>query len=299
MNDAVISHEEPLVSQPMRPIESLQPPKFAMPSGACDAHMHVFGPLETYACVEHPHYTLPDGKLDHFQHLMPVLGLDRFVIVQPSFYGADNSCMLDALAAAGERARGVVMVEADVSSGDLERFHAAGVRAVRLDLFKLSTASLADTRSYITHMAAKIAPLGWHLQFYAPGWRVRDLIDFLSDLDTDFVIDHMGYMLEEDGLTDADFFRLLDLMKAGRCHIKLSAPYRLAKKRGYGAVEEVAKAFVRAAPEKAIWGSDWPHIPESGRDTGELLNLLQDWAPDAAVRKMILTENPRRLFGFS
>jgi 2-pyrone-4,6-dicarboxylate lactonase len=270
-----------------------------MPTGACDAHMHVFGPLDKYPCVEHPHYTLPDGKLSHFQQLMPVLGFDRFVIVQPSFYGVDNRCLLDALAAAGDRARGVVMVEADVAAANLESFHAAGVRAVRLDLFKLSAASLADTQAYITHMAGKIASLGWHLQFYAPGWRVRDLIDFLGDLDTDFVIDHMGYMLEEDGLTDADFARLVELMKSGRCHIKLSAPYRLAKKRGYEAVEDVAKALVHAAPEKAIWGSDWPHIPESGRDTGELLNLLQTWAPEAEVRKLILVENPRRLFGFS
>lgn len=299
MNNSVTSHEEPLVSQPMRPIEALEAPKFAMPSGACDAHMHVFGPLEKYPCVEHPHYTLPDGRLDHFQRLMPVLGLERFVIVQSSFYGTDNSCMLDALAVAGDSARGVAMVEADVSGGELERFHASGVRALRLDLFKLATASLADTQSYITHMAAKIAPLGWHLQFYAPGWRVRDLIDFLRDLDTDFVIDHMGYMLEEDGLTDADFSRLLDLMKAGRCHIKLSAPYRLAKKRGYEAVEEVAKALVRAAPEKTIWGSDWPHIPGLDRDTGELVNLLPKWAPDPEDRRLILTENPRRLFGFS
>jgi len=255
--------------------------------------------LKKYPCVEHPHYTLPDGKLDHYQHLMPVLGFDRFVIVQPSFYGTDNSCLLDALAAAGDPARGAVMVETDIPVAELKSFHARGVRAIRLDLFKLSAASLADVQSYITKMAAKVAPLGWHLQFYAPGWRVRDLIDFLRDLDTDFVIDHMGYMLEEDGLTDADFAKLIDLMKSGHCHIKLSAPYRLAKKRGYEAVEEVAKALVRAAPQKLIWGSDWPHIPESGRDTGELLNLLPKWAPDADVRRQILTENPRRLFDFA
>jgi 2-pyrone-4,6-dicarboxylate lactonase len=283
----------------MRPIETLEAARFAMPAGACDAHMHVFGPLSKYPCVEHPHYTLPDGNLDHFQRLMAVLGFDRFVIVQPSFYGVDNTCLLDALAIAGDCARGVVMVEPDVGADDLAAFHAAGVRAVRLDLFKLSAASLRETQAYITHMATKIAPLGWHLQFYAPGWRVRDLIAFLADLDTDFVIDHMGYMLEEDGLTDADFARLVDLMKAGRCHIKLSAPYRLAKTRGYEAVEDVAKALVRAAPEKAIWGSDWPHIPQSGRDTGELLNLLPTWAPDADDRRLILVENPRRLFGFS
>jgi predicted TIM-barrel fold metal-dependent hydrolase len=261
--------------------------------------MHVFGPLEKYPCVEHPHYTLPDGKLDHFLRMMPVLGLETFVIVQPSFYGVDNSCLLDALAKAGDRARGVVMIESDTPQAELERFHALGVRGVRLDLFKRSAAPLDEILAYITQMASKIAPLGWHLQFYAPGWLVRDLIDDLRDLDIDFVIDHMGYMLEEDGLTDADFSRLLDLMKTDHCHIKLSAPYRLAKTRGYGAVEAVAKAIVQAAPERMIWGSDWPHIPGSDRDTGELLNLLTSWAPDPRVRQLLLTDNPRRLFGFA
>jgi 2-pyrone-4,6-dicarboxylate lactonase len=192
-----------------------------------------------------------------------------------------------------------VALETDVSTVELESLHAKGVRAVRLDIFKRATLSRADVQAYITHMAAKVSPLGWHLQFYSPGWWVRDLIDFLHDLDTDFVIDHMGYMLEEDGLTDSDFAKLIDLLKSGHCHIKLSAPYRLAKKRGYEAVEDVAKTLVRAAPQKLIWGSDWPHIPESGRDTGELLNLLPTWAPDAGVRKKILAENPRRLFEFS
>lgn len=294
----MILHEEPLVSQPMRAIESLQAPAFAMPAGACDAHMHVFGPLKDYPSVRHPHYTLPDGRLDHFQRLMPVLGLERFVIVQPSFYGTDNACLLDALASAGDSARGVAMIEPDTSVAEVERFHARGVRGLRLDLFKQSAASLAEVQAYIAGMAAKIAPLGWHLQFYAPGRRVRDLLGFLGELRIDFVIDHMGYMLEEDGLTDADFARLLELMRAEHAHIKLSAPYRLAKTRGYGAVEAVARALVEAAPDKAIWGSDWPHIPNSGRDTGELLNLLPLWAPDREVRRLILVETPRRLFGF-
>jgi predicted TIM-barrel fold metal-dependent hydrolase len=108
----------------------------------------------------------------------------------------------------------------------------------------------------------------------------------------------MGYMLEEEGLTGEDFSRLLDLTRCGRCWLKLSGPYRIAKLRGYEAVRHVAQAIVNAAPERTIWGSDWPHIPDSRRDTGELLNLLPDWAPDDAVRRRILVENPNRLFGF-
>lgn len=291
--------EEPLVSQPMRPAETLERPAFAMPEDAVDAHMHIFGPLDRYPCVAHPHYTLPDATLEQFHDVMRVLGLRRFVIVQPSFYGTDNRCLIDNLKAAGKAARGVVMIEPDTSNEELQGYHAAGVRGVRLDLFKRAEMPLAEIQAYIDAMAAKVAPLGWHLQFYAPGYIVRDLIDYLATLEIDYVIDHMGYMLEEDGLTEADFDRLLALMKEGRCWIKLSAPYRLAKKRGMDAVNEIAKAIVAAAPERAIWGSDWPHIPEGSRDTGELLNLLAIWAPDAAVRKQILTDNPQKLLGFS
>lgn len=293
-----IAIEEPLISEPIRPLDTIERPAFAVPPGACDVHMHVFGPADRYPCVAHPHYTLPDGRLGHSRDLMTILGLERFVIVQPSFYGTDNACLLDALIDAGEAARGVVMIEEDTAHDELERMHAAGVRGLRLDLFKRSSLPLAEIQAYIERMAAKIAPLGWHLQFYVPGWVVRDLIDFLATLEIDYVIDHMGYMLEEDGLTEGDFARLLDLTRSGRCWIKLSAPYRLAKKRGYAAVEGVAKAIVAAAPDRSIWGSDWPHIPGLGRDTGELLNLLPVWAPDPAIRAQILVANPQRLFGF-
>jgi 2-pyrone-4,6-dicarboxylate lactonase len=287
-----------LISQPMRDPHTLERPTFRVPSGACDAHMHVFGPLEFYPHVERPHYTLPDGTLTQYMSVMPILGLQRFVIVQPSFYGTDNSCLLDALATAGKQARGVVMIEEAITDAELDRFHALGVRGVRLDLFKHSVLPSEEIKAYIHATAQRIARLGWHLQFYTPGWLVRDLVDFFGTLTMPFVIDHMGYMLEEDGLTEKDFARLLELMRQGQCWIKLSGPYRIAKKRGYEAVAHVAEAIVKAAPQRAIWGSDWPHIPESGRDTGELLNLLQRWAPDPRVRDQILVDNPARLFGY-
>lgn len=290
--------ETPLVSTPMRDCETLARPAFVVPDLACDAHMHVFGPLDQYPCVARPHYTLPDGKLDHYLRLMEVLELKRFVIVQPSFYGTDNRCMIDALKAAGPIARGVAMIEEDTDTTTLERFHEAGVRAVRLDLFARSGLPTAEIQQYITRMARRCASLGWHLQFYAPGWVVRNLIPFLADVQTDFVIDHMGYMLEEDGLTEDDFARLLGLLREGNCWLKLSAPYRIAKHRGYDAVAPMAKGIIAAAPHKVIWGSDWPHIPDGSRDTGELLNLLAQWTGDADVQRAILADNPARLFDF-
>ncbi len=291
-------HEEPLVSLPMRPLDTVERPQFEVPAGAWDVHMHVFGPEALYPRVPHPHYTLPDGNLEHFLELIKVLHLENFVIVQPSYYDTDNSCLLDALAKAGKCARGVVMIEDDTPLETLQEYKALGVCGVRLDLFKRAKLPLKDIQDYINLMIAKVAPLGWHIQFYAPGYIVRDLIDFLADLPIDYVIDHMGYMLQDDGLTDADFSRLVNLMKTGRCYLKLSAPYRLAKWRGYEAVEKVAIAIVKAAPERALWGSDWPHIPQGGLDTGELLNLLIKWAPDPETRRMILSENPKKLFKF-
>jgi len=291
-------NDEILTSLPMRPLDSLERPRFVVPPGACDAHMHVFGPENIYPRVPKPHYTLPDGKLEHYLGLMRVLGIERFIIVQPSFYGTNNSCLLDALKAVGNRARGVVMFEPEVSDAELDRFHAAGARAVRLDLFKRAREPLPAIENYVRQTAARVARLGWHLQFYVPGYVVRELIPFLATLQVDFVIDHMGYMLEEDGLQPSDFAALLELTRSGRCWLKLSGPYRIAKHEGYGAVEHIARQIVDAAPGRAIWGSDWPHIPNSQRDTGELLNLLPVWAPEERTRQRILVDNPARLFGF-
>jgi 2-pyrone-4,6-dicarboxylate lactonase len=291
--------DEPLVSLPLRALETISRPAFPIPPGAWDMHVHIFGAAERYAHVAKPHYTLPDGTLAQYFLLMPRLGIEKFVIVQPSFYGTDNACLLDTLALTGNRARGVVMVEPDISDTELSDFHQRGVGAVRLDLFKRARESLAAIQGYITHMAARVAPLGWHLQFYAPGYVVRDLIPFLRTLKTDFVIDHMGYMLEEDGLRSQDFSAMLDLLDGGHCYLKLSGAYRIAKLKGYSYVEPVAKAIVERAPERAVWGSDWPHISFSDRDTGELLSLLERWAPSESTRRKLLVENPNRLFGSS
>lgn len=293
-------HDNILISTPMCAVESNSRPTFKMPAGACDAHMHVFGPLDQYPCVDVPHYTLPAGDVDHFEALMDYLGLDRYVIVQPSFYGTDNSCMIDVLKRANQRkqARGVVMIEEDISDAELDGFHAAGVRAVRLDLFKRAGLPTAEIEAYIQRMADRVTPRGWHLQFYVPGWVVKNLIPFFATMRTPFVIDHMGYMLEEDGLGADDFAKLLEVLKTGFCWLKLSAPYRIAKKRSLDVVAPMGKAIIETAPSRCIWGSDWPHIPDSTRDTGQLLNLLGDWTTDMNVIKAILVDNPQELFGF-
>jgi predicted TIM-barrel fold metal-dependent hydrolase len=278
----------------MRAAETNARPTFTMPSRACDSHFHVFEP--GYSHVPDPLYTFPDGTLKQYLAMAEVLGFARMVLVQPTFYGTDNSLLVDVMRKVGDRCRGVVRLEDDASDAVLDQYHAVGVRALRLDLFARRSWSINEITDYIRRMAARAAPRGWHLQFYTPGTIVRDLLPFLADFDHPHVIDHMGYMLEADGLTDADFERLLDVVSEGRCWIKLSGPYRIAKTKPLSFVEPIARALVATRPDRLIWGSDWPHLPDGQRDTGELLNLLADWAPDPTDRQRILADTPAALF---
>jgi predicted TIM-barrel fold metal-dependent hydrolase len=276
---------------PMRAAETNTPPAFAMPSGACDAHFHVFEP--GYPHVPDPLYTFPGGTVEQYLALTAALGIERMVLVQPTFYGTDNSLLVDVLKRLGARCGGVVRIEEDTTGAELDAFHETGVRAIRLDLFARATWPTADLIAYIRRMAARATPRGWHLQFYAPGAIVRDLLPFLADLEDTFVIDHMGYLTE----SDRDFERrLLALLAQGSCWIKLSGAYRVAKYKPLSAVAPLGRALVAARADRLIWGSDWPHLPDGQRDTGEILNLLADWAPTEEARQAILVDGPDRLF---
>jgi predicted TIM-barrel fold metal-dependent hydrolase len=289
---------EVLTSTPTRGADTLNRPLFQVPSGACDSHVHVFESEDTYPCVASPHYTLPDGGLNKLNAMADSLGLKRYIIVQSSFYGTDNRCLLDALDKAGNRARGVAIVDEAITQAELESMHLRGVRALRLDLFIRSSLPTADIFQYILRSAQRVKALGWHLQFYTPGWVVRDLTPYLDKLDVPFVIDHMGYMLESDGLTRGDFDKLLSILNRGCGWMKLSGPYRLAKDGNYEKLRPLARGIIEQLPDRVIWGSDWPHIPNGGRDTGALLNLLADWIPEPQHLTNILSANPARLFNF-
>ena len=282
------------ITTPMRAASTNTPPRFAVPAGACDTHFHVFE--EGYPHVPDPQYTFPDGTLDQYLAMTAFLGIERMVIVQPTYYGEDNTLTIRTLQRLGDRGRGVVRVPEDVAPADLDAYDEAGVRALRLDLFSRKGWPLADLHDYITRMAALARPLGWHLQFYSPGSVVRDLLPFLGGLDIDVVIDHMGYMKKSDGLGDADFANLLAALDAGNLWIKLTGPYRLAGDEPLSSVEPIGRALVETRADRLIWGTDWPHLPNGQRDTGELLNLLADWAPDAADRTTILVTSPGHLF---
>lgn len=276
---------------PMRAAGTLTRPAFAMPPAACDTHFHVFEP--GYPHVPDPLYTFPDGTLDAYLRMAEALGIERMILVQPSFYGTDNSLLAAVLKRLGPRCGGVVQVNADVSDDELDEFHKLGVRAIRLDLVARAGWPAAELIAYIRAMAARAAPRGWHLQFYAPGTVVRDLLPFLAGYQDTFVIDHMGQLTEP----DPEFGRrLLALLSQGSCWIKLSGPYRVARDRPLASVAPLARALVATRPDRLLWGSDWPHLPDGQRDTGEILNLLAGWAPDEADRRTILVDGPDRLF---
>jgi 2-pyrone-4,6-dicarboxylate lactonase len=280
---------------PMRAADTNTKPCFVMPPGSCDTHFHVFEP--GYPRVPNPLYTFPDATLNQYLRVTQVLGIERMVLVQPTYYATDNRLLLDVLKRVGSsRCRAVAQIDEDIADAELDRFHEAGVRAIRLDLFARATWPTESLIAYIRRMAARATPRGWHLQFYAPGTIVRDLLPFLSELADRFVIDHMGYMRAADGLTDSDFNRLLDVLDGGNCWIKLSGPYRIAKAQPLATVEPIGRALVAARSDRLIWGSDWPHLPDGQRDTGEILNLLADWAPDELDRHRILASSPEALF---
>jgi len=276
---------------PMRAAETNTRPAFAMPPGACDTHFHVFEP--GYPHVPEPLYTFPDGTLDAYLAMAEVLGIERMVLVQPSFYGTDNSLLRYVLKRLGARCGGVAQIDEDASDAELDEFHEVGVRAIRLDLFARASWPAAELVAYIQRMAARATPRGWHLQFYTPGAIVRDLLPFLADLEDTFVIDHMGYLTESDPEFDQ---RLLAVLAQGSCWIKLSGAYRVAKNKPLSSVAPWGRALVAARPDRLIWGSDWPHLPDGQRDTGEILNLLANWVPDEADRRTILVDGPGRLF---
>jgi predicted TIM-barrel fold metal-dependent hydrolase len=275
----------------MRAAETNTPPAFAMPAGACDAHFHVFEP--GYPHVPDPLYTFPDGTVEAYLAMTAALGIERMVLVQPTFYGTDNSLLVDVLKRLGPHCGGVARIDEDTSDAELDGFHDVGVRAIRLDLFARAGWPVDELIGYVRRMAARATPRGWHLQFYTPGAVVRDLLPFLADLEDTFVIDHMGYMTEPDPQFES---RLLALLAQGSCWIKLSGAYRVAKGKPLSSVAPLGRALVAARPDRLIWGSDWPHLPDGQRDTGEILNLLADWAPTEAARHAILVNGPNRLF---
>lgn len=273
-------------------------PRFAMPKGAVDCHFHVFGPESVYPYVRQRTYTPPDAPLSAYLGMAEALGLQRGVIVQPSVYGTDNRATLDALRRAGPQFRGVVVVNEAVPRLELERMHEAGVRGVRINLLFKSGIEVSDVR----RLAERIAPLGWHLQMLIDVSEFSDLAETLGQLPVEVVFDHLGHMPTSIGLRHPGFQAMLGLLASGRCWTKLSGAYRIttADDLPYEDVAPYAREIIRANSERVVWATDWPHpyVNTSMPNDGALLDMLDDWAPDAATRDRILTRNAWELYDF-
>jgi len=282
-------------------------PAFKAPPESCDCHFHVFGPAGNYPYGADLRYAPPHAPLDDYLELARHLGIERYVFVQPSAYGRDNACMLDAMReieARGGIPRGIVDIDEDAPAGAFAELHALGVRGVRVNVSPVHPyeAGLAATLlPRIDRLHARCAELGWQLDFLTPGWLTSELMPTLRKLEINFTIAHMGMFLARDGVGQPGFQELLDLLRHGerRCWVKLTGVYRMSAASGFADAKPMAQALIEAAPDRIIWGSDYPHLSFADQvGSVELFNLLHQWAPGEAMRRRILVENPQRLFNF-
>ena len=273
-----------------------RPPHHAVPAGSWDVHAHVIGAPPRHPWVFPRNYDPPPATVDDYVSLLDTLGLDHGVLVQVSVHGTDNRLLLDGLAAHAGRLRGVVAVGLDVTDTELDRLHAAGVRGVRIATVVAGGVPLKAA----TALGARIARLGWHVEFALHGDMLVDAAPMLRGFPVPIVIAHFGDCDVAAGVGGPQFRALAGLVEHGHCHVKLSAAYRLAPC-PWSDVGAFAAELLRIAPERMLWGSDWPHValtdPAAMPRTEALLDLLAHWSPDPAVRRQLLVDNPRRLYG--
>lgn len=270
-------------------------PVFAMPALACDCHHHIYD--RRYPA--HPSATLlpEDASIADYKLLQKRLGLQRNVIVQPSTYGVDNRLLVDTLKVMGSGARGVAVVDVNVSDDQLLTLHQAGVRGIRFNLSFL----VGITTDMMLPLSKRIAPMGWHIQINGSADRILAQQALISSLEVPVVFDHMGQLPQPQG-TDHPVFKVYERwLGEGKTWFKLSGPYLTSKKADMSDAAVVAHALIAKSPDRMVWGSDWPHPTKKANEKpndATILNLLAAWAPTEAARAKILVHNPAKLYGF-
>ena len=290
---------------------SITPVRFDVPAGACDCHVHVFGDARRFPFAASRTYTPEFASPAELLAMHRALHISRAVIVQPSVYGTDNSCTLDAMKQYGPGARGIAVLPDAIPSSTLDNMQRAGIRGVRINLGLAKEPSLAHARHRLKSAIAQIQGRKWHVQVYAALPVVAGLSDVVLGSPVPVVFDHFGGAKAAAGLRQPGFDKLLELVESGKAYVKISAAYRASESApDYPDLAPLAHALIAANPQRILWGSDWPH-PDTGTgrkpdevspllrvDDGRLLNLLAVSAPDAALRKTILVDNPATLYAF-
>jgi 2-pyrone-4,6-dicarboxylate lactonase len=273
-------------------------PAFVAPAGAVDAHCHVFGPGDVFPYAPQRKYTPGDAPKEALFELRDFLGFSRNVIVQASCHGSDNRAMIDALVTAGDNARGIAVVEPDVSTSELAEMHAAGVRGVRFNFLKRLVD--ATPRELYVQIAEKIIPLGWHVVIYFEAPELADLTPFITSLPATVVIDHMGRPDVDLGVEHPQWQRFIALMdEHPNLWVKVSGPERLSKiGPPYDDVVPFGRALVERYPDRVLWGTDWPHpnMTTHMPDDGKLVDFVPRIATTPALQEQLLVRNPMRLY---
>jgi 2-pyrone-4,6-dicarboxylate lactonase len=274
-------------------------PSFKPPSGAVDAHSHVFGPGERFPYAPERKYTPCDAPKEKLWELRDYLGFERNVIVQATCHGSDNRALVDALKDSNGRARGVASVSRDVTDSELAELDAAGVRGVRFNFVK----RLVDTtpRETLMEIARRVQPLGWHIVIYFEAAELAELYDFFASLPTTVVVDHMGRPDVTQPVDGPQFELFLKLMREHRNFwSKVSCPERLSHSGPphYADVVPFARRVVEEFPDRVLWGTDWPHpnMKSHMPDDGELVDFIPKIATSAELQRRLLIDNPSRLY---
>ena len=274
-------------------------PTFILPAGSVDAHCHVFGPGDEFPYAEERKYTPCDAGKDQLFVLRDFLGVDKNVIVQATCHGSDNRALLDALASAKGRARGVATVRPDVGHDELSEMHDAGVRAVRFNYVRRLVDPEPD--AYYHRIVERIAPFGWHVVIYFEAADLEERWKFFTSLETDVVVDHMGRPDVTQSVDGPEFARFLSLMEEHQnfwCKVTCPERVSLSGPPRFEDVVPFARRVVERFPARVLWGTDWPHpnLHDYMPDDGDLVDFIPGIAPTPDLQRKLLVDNPMRLY---
>ena len=283
---------------------------FAVPPGACDCHTHIHGDPKVYPMFAGRTYTPEPALPEEMARLHKALHMQRVVVVTPSIYGTDNTSSLYGMRARGANARGVAVIDHRTTESELDTMGQLGVRGIRLNLATGGVNDPAVGRQRLQAAFARMQPRNWHVQMYTNLAMISGIKDVVAAAPVPVVFDHFGGAQAALGTQQKGFSDLVELVRSGKAYVKISAAYRSSKNGpDFADVTPLAQALIGANPDRILWGTDWPHPNGAGGsvdrispffdiDDGRLLNQLPVWAPDAAVRKKILVDNPARLYQF-